>query len=95
MPSLFVIRGNDQGSRFEFDDPVLQLGRDQSSMVRLHDTEVSRQHAEIRESDGIYEIIDRDSSNGTFVNGRRVERHLLNSGDQIQLGKTLMLYTGP
>ncbi len=95
MPSLFVIRGNDQGSRFEFDDPVLQLGRDPSSMVRLHDTEVSRQHAEIRFSDDIYEIIDHGSSNGTFVNGRRIERHVLDSGDQIQLGKTMMLYTGP
>ncbi len=95
MPSLFVIRGNDQGSRFEFDDPVLPLGRDQSSAVHLHDTEVSRHHAEIRASDDGHEIIDLDSSNGTFVNGRRVRRHVLNSGDQIQLGKTLMLYTGP
>lgn len=95
MPSLFVIRGNDQGSRYEFDDAVVQLGRDPSNAVRLHDTEVSRYHAEIRRSDGIVEIIDLDSSNGTFVNGRRVARQRLESGDQIRLGKTLMLYTGP
>ena len=95
MPSLFVIRGNDQGSRFEFDDPVLQLGRDAANSVQLHDTEVSRNHAEIRNVEGVYEITDLDSSNGTFVNGRRVERQRLDSGDQIRLGKTLMLYTGP
>lgn len=95
MPSLFVIRGNDQGSRFEFDDPVLQLGRDSSNTIQLHDTEVSRHHAEIREVEDGREITDLGSSNGTFVNGQRVKRRQLDSGDRIQLGKTLMLYTGP
>ena len=95
VPSLFVIRGNDQGSRFEFTEQIARLGRDPSSAIRLHDTEVSRHHAEIRRSDDIYTLFDLGSSNGTYVNGRRIQRHALASGDQVQLGGSLMLYTAP
>jgi len=95
VPSLFVIRGNDQGMRFELEEETLRLGRDSSNPVQLHDTEVSRQHAELRRIDHVYTISDLNSSNGTYVNGQRVRQHRLESGDQVQLGGTLMLYTGP
>jgi len=95
VPSLFVIRGNDQGSRFELEESILRLGRDSASPIQIHDTEVSRQHAEIRRTERNYAISDLGSSNGTFVNGKRIKRHELASGDQIQVGRTLMLYTGP
>ena len=95
MPSLFVIRGNDQGTRFELEEAVLRLGRDKSSAIHVHDTEVSRHHAEFRRTHREYTVSDLNSSNGTFVNGKRVRQHLLASGDQVQVGATLMLYTGP
>ncbi|NQT40891.1 MAG: FHA domain-containing protein [Planctomycetes bacterium] len=95
MASLFVIRGNDQGARFELEDTAVRLGRDASNPVRLHDTEVSRQHAEIRLADDARSLCDLGSSNGTFVNGKRVRQHPLASGDQVQVGSTLMLYTEP
>jgi len=90
-----VIRGNDQGARFELEDTAVRLGRDASNPVRLHDTEVSRQHAEIRLADDARSLCDLGSSNGTFVNGKRVRQHPLASGDQVQVGSTLMLYTEP
>ncbi|MBU4271748.1 MAG: FHA domain-containing protein [Planctomycetes bacterium] len=95
MPTLFVIRGADQGCRFELTEPIEHLGRDPSSTIQIHDTEVSRHHAEIRRVENDYEISDLNSSNGAFVNGQRVSRHNLVSGDQLQVGRTLMLYTGP
>ena len=95
MPTLFVIRGVDQGSRFELTEPTIRLGRDPSSTIPLHDTEVSRHHAEIRWADGEYAISDLNSSNGTFINGQRIHHQQLASGDQLQVGSTLMLYTGP
>lgn len=95
MPTLFVIRGVDQGSRFELTEPTIRLGRDPSSSIPLHDTEVSRHHAEIRRIDGEYSISDLNSSNGTFINGQRIRQQQLTSGDQLQVGSTLMLYTGP
>jgi signal transduction histidine kinase/pSer/pThr/pTyr-binding forkhead associated (FHA) protein len=95
VPTLFVIRGIDQGSRFELNESTIRLGRDPSSTIPLHDTEVSRHHAEIRWVDGEYTISDLNSSNGTFINGQRIHSHQLASGDQLQVGSTLMLYTGP
>ena len=95
MPSLFVIRGNDQGARFELDEPIIRLGRDKSCSLHVHDTEVSRQHAEFRRTHRDYTVSDLNSSNGTFVNGVRVQQQALASGDHVQVGATLMLYTGP
>ena len=96
MSSLFVIRGNDQGSRFELEDnETVRLGRDAMCPIQIHDTEVSRQHAELRCSGDVFLLNDLSSSNGTFVNGQRIQEHYLNTGDQIQVGRTLMLFTGP
>ena len=95
MPSLFVIRGHDQGSRFEFAEGTTSLGRDASNDIQLHDTEISRQHAQIIGSDNVYTASDLNSSNGTFVNGRPVDAQRLESGDHVQIGRTLMLFTQP
>ena len=95
MSSLFVIRGNDQGTRFELGQRPVRLGRDSASDLQLHDTEVSRHHARLRPHGQGFLVEDLDSSNGTYVNGRRVGEQQLSSGDQIQLGGTLLLYTGP
>jgi two-component system, NtrC family, sensor kinase len=95
VPSLFVIRGTDQGSRFELEDALVGLGRDPSNVVQLHDTEVSRQHAQLRREGSDYRLVDLRSSNGSFVNGQRTDAHLMASGDHLQVGGTLMLYTGP
>lgn len=94
MASLFVIQGRDQGKRFDLEQPVLALGRDVSNPIQLHDTEVSRHHAEIRKLGRAFRLLDLKSSNGTFVNSLRVDQHELKSGDRIQLGRTLLIFTG-
>ena len=93
MPSLFVIQGRDRGHRFELVDTATTLGRDVVNTIRLQDTEVSRRHAEVRSSPDGCELVDLNSSNGTYVNGRRTQRHALASGDQVQMGGTLLLFT--
>ncbi|MCA9237326.1 MAG: FHA domain-containing protein [Planctomycetales bacterium] len=93
MASLFVIHGRDQGARFELDDSVHSIGRTQANSIRLHDTEVSRNHAElVRRGDG-YLLRDSGSSNGTFINGRAVTEQPLLTGDQVQVGRSTLLYT--
>ncbi|TWT48630.1 ATP-binding protein [Botrimarina hoheduenensis] len=94
MASLFVIRGRDQGQRYVLDEPELSIGRVGENRIRLHDTEVSREHAVLAAVGDSYMIRDLNSSNGTFVNGKAVRQRTLISGDQVQLGRTLMLYTG-
>ncbi len=92
MASLFVIQGADQGKRFEFDSGPVGLGRENSNIIRLHDTEVSRRHAELRHERDGYHLVDLGSANGTYVNSRRVETLLLASGDRVALGQTVMLF---
>jgi pSer/pThr/pTyr-binding forkhead associated (FHA) protein len=45
VPSLFVIRGSDQGAKIELDQDVVALGRDASNSIQINDQEVSRHHA--------------------------------------------------
>ncbi|MCA9178920.1 MAG: FHA domain-containing protein [Planctomycetales bacterium] len=96
MASLFVIRGRDQGRRFELNSPIATLGRDHRNDIQLQDTEVSRRHAELRkdEQTGQFLLVDLDSSNGSFVNSQQVsEEERLRNGDRIQLGRTLLIFT--
>jgi signal transduction histidine kinase len=94
VPSLFVIRGNDQGVKRELDGDTLRIGREASNSFQLHDQEVSRHHAELKRDGRSFTLVDLESSNGTFVNGQRVTQQELVSGDQVQMGSTLMLFTG-
>ena len=93
MPSLFVFRGNNQGMRFELEADTLSLGREAGNDIQLHDTEVSRRHAELRRSAKTFKLTDLGSSNGTYVNGKRIESHELANGDEVQMGGSMMLYT--
>ncbi len=94
MPSLFVIQGRDQGARFRLDEPAVTIGRGATNGVQLHDTEISREHAQLTRRGDVVVVRDLGSSNGTFVNGHQVKEIELASGDQLQLGRTLLLYTG-
>ncbi len=93
MSSLFVILGSGQGIRHELLNRVVTIGRDASNVLQLNDGEVSRRHAEIRRMERVDLVVDLGSSNGVFVNGQRVGEQRLENGDQIQIGKTLFLYT--
>ena len=94
MPSFFVIQGRDRGTRFELEKPVVAVGRDVRNDIHLQDTEISRRHAELRQADESFTVHDLGSSNGTFVNGTAISTHVMQSGDQLLMGRTLLLYTG-
>lgn len=95
MPSLFVVRGRDQGKHYQLSSAVSRVGREASSDIQLFDSEASRAHAEIHlEPDGKCELHDLGSSNGTRINGEPVLQQTLRSGDRIEIGGTLMIFTG-
>ncbi len=96
MPSLYVIQGHDQGTLFELEEGTLGVGRDKANHVQLHDTEISRRHAEIRFDGTTSCVADLGSSNGTYLNGQKIEhQQQLTSGDRLQMGGTMMLFTDP
>ena len=88
-----VIHGIDQGTRFEIGEGRVGLGRGVRNEIRILDTEVSRFHAVIDHAEGTFVLHDLNSSNGTFVNGVPVRSHKLHSGDQIQIGRSSILFT--
>ncbi|MBI3409998.1 MAG: FHA domain-containing protein [Planctomycetes bacterium] len=93
MSRLLVIKGADEGKQFELADPVITLGRDASSRIRLHDTEVSRRHAEFRRQGDETRLVDVGSANGTYLNNRKVQEATLQAGDHILIGQTTLVFS--
>ena len=94
LPRLIVTKGVDEGKQFEVSGEHTAIGRDSSNRIKLHDTEVSRRHAEIVRTAEGYRLIDRGSANGTYVNNQSIRDVLLQAGDQIQIGQTILVYSG-
>jgi signal transduction histidine kinase len=93
MLILTVIQGPDRGRRFRLPDDEPQLIGRSSEALPLTDQAISRRHAELTPDDGRWYINDLISANGTFVNGKRVAKPtLLNPGDQIRTGQTLITF---
>lgn len=79
--------------RLPLPNGALVIGRRASSGLLLADPEVSRQHARIEYIAPRYYLADLDSTNGTFVNGRRIHgRHPLADGDTIDVGQTRLRF---
>lgn len=70
----------------EPDDDALTIGRSRGNSIVLDDMLVSRQHVRITADDEGLVLEDLGSRNGTYVNGRRVERTHLTEGDRIGIG---------
>jgi len=66
-------------------DPIT-VGRDPKNDIVLDDRRVSRRHAEVRLRLGRYTLYDLQSTNGTFVNGRRIAEMVLSDEDRIAIG---------
>jgi signal transduction histidine kinase len=94
VAALFVIQGRNRGARFDLTGQPLAvtIGREAGNFIQLDDNEVSRRHAEIRRVGDTLVLGDLTSSNGSFVNDRRVERAELASGDRIRIGRTVLVY---
>jgi pSer/pThr/pTyr-binding forkhead associated (FHA) protein len=65
------------------------LGRDDNCQITLDDEPVSREHAKVIYQDYAPELLDLGSTNGTFLNGKRVHRAHLKPGDRIQVGASI------
>jgi len=71
---------------------VTRLGRHLENDIVIHEEFLSRFHAEIVLEDGNFVVYDKNSTGGTYVNGRKINRCLLNSGDLISLVNTQIMF---
>ncbi len=79
-------------TRREIDKRRVVLGRSKDCDLQLPDPNISRRHAEVRQEGSAYWLVDLDSTNGSFVNGRKTARAKLEDGDVITLGSTELVF---
>ena len=89
---LHVIGGADRGKTYELVLPETRIGRGADQDLVLADIAVSRRHITIHAESGRFRLRDLGSGNGTLLNGQRIDSVVLNDGDQIELGNTLMRF---
>ena len=94
MPELIVMLKDRELQRYPILRTTTRVGRDASNDVVIDNPGVSRFHASITFDGDRFVVNDAGSSNGIFVNGQASERHRLEDGDTIQLGKFNVVY-GP
>ena len=89
----FVVRsGPNPGKIYPLEAPEIIVGRDANNTVAINDSEVSRKHAKLSLHGSAYVIQDLGSTNGTFVNGKRVtSTQVLNAGDTVSFGENIVL----
>jgi hypothetical protein len=81
------------GQTKRVDKRRILLGRSRECDIQVEDPNVSRRHAEVRQEGASYWIVDLESTNGIEVNGRRVKREKLDSGDTFTVGSTELTFT--
>jgi len=69
----------------------VMIGREQGVDLVLDEEGVSRHHAKVLTYNNIVELRDLGSTNGTYINGQRMEKHTLQKGDRILIGRSLMM----
>ncbi|CUH94217.1 hypothetical protein P22_0283 [Propionispora sp. 2/2-37] len=89
---LRVIEGIDTGKTVKLGKGRINLGRREGNELALTDMNMSRLHAYISFEEDCHVLHDAKSLNGTYVNGQRVSRKVLQGGERIKMGNTVILY---
>jgi len=92
---LILIRGTPQGHRFFITSDEMTIGRDPSADIMIGDPSISRKHAKVKRVDGAVTLEDLGSSNGTSINGKKLEAGkvvTLAKEDLIKLGNSIVKY---
>ncbi|HEY1098477.1 MAG TPA: GGDEF domain-containing protein [Myxococcota bacterium] len=88
---FIVINGRAVGKMFKLVGMKMIIGRSPTNEILVDDEGVSRQHAFVERNALGLVLVDNASTNGVFVNGQRIQRHLLQDGDKVQLGSSAIL----
>jgi hypothetical protein len=88
---IVPLQGPQRGELFTL-QPTTSIGTDPKSTVVMNDKFMSTKHAEIKAENGVWVLRDAGSTNGTYVNNRRVDRHELVDNDFIKFGSALLKF---
>jgi pSer/pThr/pTyr-binding forkhead associated (FHA) protein len=88
-----TLRENGQERIIKTTDEQITIGRAADNLITLDDSKSSRNHAVIKIGDEGATLIDLESSNGTKLNGQPVKQQLLKEGDEIQIGRAVIVFS--
>ncbi len=91
---LVIIYGDKAGREYRLGPKRVLIGRTDQCDITINDSSVSRKHASIESKDGRFLLQDLKSTNGTQVNGKSADIHLLSHGDKIRIGRTVLQFLG-
>jgi pSer/pThr/pTyr-binding forkhead associated (FHA) protein len=92
-PALVVRSGGGRaGEHFSPQGERTTIGRSPDCDIFLDDVTVSRRHSVVAHGDSGFTIEDLGSLNGTFLNRSRIERGVLENGDEVQIGKYRLIF---
>ena len=92
-PILLVTAGASAGQVFNLSlESVTSIGRAKANDIVLEDVAISSQHCRVRPENGSFVVHDLKSTNGTFLNERRITRSPLTSGDMLKVGETSLQF---
>ena len=84
---LVVIKGRAATTALKLQDGVTTAGRQDDCHLRIRSSQVSRKHCELFEKHGLLLVKDLGSSNGTFVNGKKIDgQRVMEPGDELAIG---------
>jgi hypothetical protein len=91
-PRLEFVSGPMAGHVILLSEEVTTVGSVAGNTIVLSDPAVSRKHVGIRRVGNLYELADLGSTNGVYVNGHRLPKKTLVSGDNLRVGNTEMIF---
>ncbi|WP_420629525.1 FHA domain-containing protein [Candidatus Leptofilum sp.] len=93
LPARLVVeQGPEPDKTFTVGNAPQTIGRSANNGIVINDAEISRRHAQLTPQADSYVLEDLGSTNGTFVNGLRLEQPtMLNHGDSVEFGDTVQL----
>src|ERR1700690_404220 len=89
---VVLFTGGEPGRTYALKRNTILIGRADDADVQIADTSVSSNHARILGRSEGFEIVDLDSTNGTFVAGKRVARSSLRNGDRVTVGSVEFMF---
>jgi pSer/pThr/pTyr-binding forkhead associated (FHA) protein len=96
VPTLYVQRNAGNDEEIQWEQPTLSIGRDPTNDLVIEHKLASRRHARFEKDDIGFYIHDLESTNGTFVNGQRIQGvHLLRNNDEVWVGDTVIVFRDP
>ncbi len=94
-PFLVIVQGEEEGREIELLRDELTIGRGPDNDLVFPDIACSRRHAMLERRGDDWAIVDLGSGNGTLVNGERMQSEVLQDGDEIEIGNTVLQFNLP